>query len=84
MSELKRKEEDSPSPTRIKKLKACWMKILKTLKELLYDLDILSIKKGEAYLKLVELDLAGITHEVQDPKLISISILMTREKMRSM
>jgi hypothetical protein len=31
-------------------------------------------------LKLVELDLAGTTGEVQDPKLISNSILMTREQ----
>jgi hypothetical protein len=32
MSELKRKEEDIPSPTRIKQLKACWIKRIKVFK----------------------------------------------------
>jgi hypothetical protein len=80
MTELKRKEEDFPSLTHVKQLKSCWIKRIKTLKELLDDLDVLSVKKGEAYLKLVELDLAGTTGEVQDPKLISNSILMTRKQ----
>jgi hypothetical protein len=47
MTELKRKEEDFPSPTCVKQLKACWIKRIKTLKELLDDLDILSVKKGK-------------------------------------
>jgi hypothetical protein len=56
------------------------MKMIKTLKEILSDLDTLSVKKGEYYFKLIELDLAGSTGEVQDPRLISNSILITREK----
>jgi hypothetical protein len=58
MTKLKRKEEDFPSPTRMKQLKACWMKIINTLKELLDDLDVLSVKKSEAYSKIMGLDLA--------------------------
>jgi hypothetical protein len=46
----------------------------------LVDCDTLSVKKGELYLKLIELDLAGTTGEVQDPKLILNSMLMTREQ----
>jgi hypothetical protein len=80
MSELKIKEEYLPSPTCIKQLKACWIKRIKCLKEILVDCDTLSVKKGELYLKLVELDLAGTTREVQDPKLILNSMLMTREQ----
>jgi hypothetical protein len=80
MSELKRKEEDFPSIVCIKQLKACWIKIIKCLKEILVDLDTLSVKRGESYLKLIELDLAGTTGEVQDPRLISNSMLMTREQ----
>jgi hypothetical protein len=44
------------------------------------DVDTLSVKNGESYLKLIELDLLGTTREVQDPKLILNSMLMTREK----
>jgi len=32
MTELGRKEEDFPSPTHVKQLKACWIKKIKTLK----------------------------------------------------
>ena len=81
MTKLKRKEEDFPSLTCVKQLKSCWIKRIKTLKELLDDLDVLSVKKGEAYLKLVELDLAGTTGEVEYPKLISNYILMTRKQL---
>jgi hypothetical protein len=56
------------------------MKIIKKLKELLDDLDILSVKKGEAYSNLVELDLARTIGEVQSPKFISNYIIITREK----
>jgi hypothetical protein len=80
MSELKIKEEDLPSPTHIKQLKSCWIKRIKTLKEILQDCDTLSVKKWESYLKLIELDLAGTTGEVQDPKLLLNSIFMTKEK----
>jgi hypothetical protein len=80
MTELKRKEEDLPSLMHIKKLKSCWLKRIKTLKEILNDLDTLSIKMGESYFKLIELDLAGTTGEVQDLRLISNYILITREK----
>jgi hypothetical protein len=46
----------------------------------LVDLDTLSVKKGELYLKLIELDLAGTTKEVDDQKIILNSIFMTKEQ----
>jgi hypothetical protein len=49
MSELKRKEEDLPSIVHIKQLKACWIKRIKCLKEILVDCDTISVKKGESY-----------------------------------
>jgi hypothetical protein len=79
MSELKRKEEDFPSLVHVKKLKACWIKRIKCLKDILVDCDTLSVKRGESYLKLIELDLAGTTGEVEDPKFILNSIFMTKE-----
>jgi len=61
-------------------LKACWLKIIKVLKEILDDVNTLSVKKGELYFKFIELDLLGTIEEVSDPKLILNSLLMTREQ----
>jgi hypothetical protein len=57
MTELKRKEEDLPSPTRIKQLKACWIRKIKVLKEILDDCDALVVKKEALYHRLIEIDL---------------------------
>jgi hypothetical protein len=51
VSELTRKEEDLPSLVRIKQLKACWIKGIKSLKEMLSDCDTISVKNGDLYLK---------------------------------
>jgi hypothetical protein len=80
MSELKRKEEDLLSPTCIKQVKMCSIKRIKTFKEYWLIVTLLSVKKGELYLKLIELYLVGTTREVQDPKLILNYMLMTREQ----
>jgi hypothetical protein len=45
MSELKRKEEYLPSFVPIKQLKTCWIKRIKCLKEIMANLDTLSVKK---------------------------------------
>jgi hypothetical protein len=74
------KREDFPSPVQIKQLKACWIKRIKSLKEMLVDCDTISVKKGDLYLKLIELDLVGSTGDVEDPHLILNSILMSKEK----
>jgi len=44
------------------------------------ELDVRSVKKSESYSKIMGLDLAGTTGEVQDPKLISNNILSTRQQ----
>jgi len=80
MNDLKRKEEYFPSPSRMKQLKSCWMKKIKTLKELLEDLNVLSVKKGEVHSKLTGLDLVGSIGEVQDPKLMINYILLTMQQ----
>jgi hypothetical protein len=44
VSELQRKEEDLPSPIRIKQLKACCLKRVKCLREMLVDCDAIRVK----------------------------------------
>jgi len=80
MTKHKIKEDDIPSLDHIKQLKACWIKIIKCLKEIFDDLDSLSVKRGECYLKLIDLDLAATTREVDDSKIILNSVFMTKEQ----
>jgi hypothetical protein len=65
MTELKIKEENFPSQARVKQLKACWIKKIKTLKELLEECNEVISKRETLYQKLTEIDLAGNTGEVQ-------------------
>ena len=44
------------------------------------DCDTINVKRGELYLKLIELDLFGTTGEVEDPKFILNSILMSTDQ----
>jgi hypothetical protein len=81
LSEFQRKEEDFPSTIHLKQLKACWLKRIKSLKEMLVECDVISVKRGELYLKLIELELVGSTEDVEDPHLIMNSILLSKEQM---
>jgi hypothetical protein len=47
---------------------------------MLVECDTISVKRGELYLKLIELDLAGSIGDVDDPCLILNSILMSKEQ----
>jgi len=48
---------------------------------MLYECDSISVKRGELYFKLIELDLDGSTRDVEDPHLILNSILLSKEQM---
>jgi hypothetical protein len=63
MTELKIKEENFPSQARVKQLKACWIKKIKTLKELLEECSEVLSKREILYQKLMEIDLAGNTEK---------------------
>jgi hypothetical protein len=82
VGEIRRKEEDLPSIVRIKQHKACWIKRIKSPKEMLVDCDTISVKEGDLYLKLIELDLTGTIGDVEDPHLILDSILMSKEQFK--
>jgi hypothetical protein len=80
MTELKRREEDFPSPSRMKQLKACWIKKISNLKDIMDNCNEIVNKKEILFRKLTEIDLAGNTGEVQDSRLIINSIFMTRQQ----
>ena len=48
---------------------------------MLAECDVINSKRGELFLKLVELKLAGSTEDVEDPHLIMNSIILSKEKM---
>jgi len=77
---LKIKEENFPCQARVKQLKACWIKKIKTLKELLEECNEIISKMETLYKKLTEIYLARNTGEVQDPHLIINFTFLTREK----
>jgi hypothetical protein len=71
LSEFRQKEEDLPLMIHLKQLKAFWLKRIKSLKEILAEFDVISSKRGELYLNLIELELARSNEDVEDPLLIS-------------
>jgi hypothetical protein len=48
---------------------------------MLAECDVISSKRGELYLMLIELKLSGLTEDVEDPHLIINSILLSKEQM---
>jgi NADH dehydrogenase/NADH:ubiquinone oxidoreductase subunit G len=80
MSELKRREEDLPSPSRIKQLNACWKEKIKNLNNIVQACSQAITRREELFKRLTEVDLAGSTKEVQDPKLILNSLFLTKQQ----
>jgi hypothetical protein len=79
MTELRRREEDLPYPNGIKQLNACWKEKVKNLNCIVQACSQAITRREELFKKLTEIDLAGNTNEVQDPKLILNSLFLTKK-----
>jgi hypothetical protein len=79
ISDLKRRQEDLPSPNWIKQLKACWKEKVKNLHLIVESCEQAISEKEELFRNLTEIDLAGSTNEVQDPNLILNSLSLTKQ-----
>jgi hypothetical protein len=79
ISNLKRREEDLPSPSRIKQLNACWKEKIKNLNNIVQACNQAITRREELFKRLIEVDLARSTNEVQDPKLILNSLFLTKQ-----
>jgi hypothetical protein len=77
--ELRRREEDIPSPNRVKQLNACWKEKVKNLNGIIQACIQAITRRDELFKKLTEIDLARNTNEVQDPKLILNSLFLTKQ-----
>jgi hypothetical protein len=76
---LKTRQEDLPSPKRIKQLKACWKEKVKNLQLIVESCEQAISEKEELFRNLTQIDLAGSTNEVQDPNLILKSLSLTKQ-----
>jgi hypothetical protein len=70
MMELRKGEEDLPTPNRIKQLNACWKEKAKNMNGIVPACSQDITRRNELFKKLTEIDLTGSTNEIQDPKLI--------------
>jgi uncharacterized protein YeeX (DUF496 family) len=77
--DLKRRQDNLPSPKRTKKLKACWKNKFKNLELIVESCKQAILEKEQLFTNLSRIDLAGSTNEVQDPNLIIKSFSMTKE-----
>jgi hypothetical protein len=60
----------------MKQINACWLKRIKSLREMINELDVVKSKRGDLFLKLVDL-----TKELDDPNLLMDTILLSKEKL---
>jgi hypothetical protein len=78
-SDMKRRQDNIPSPKRTKQLKACWKNKIKNLELIVESCKQDILEKEELFTNLIQIDLAGSTNEFQDPNLILKSLSMTKE-----
>jgi hypothetical protein len=78
-SELKRIQENLPSPNCTQKIKSCWQKKVKNMQLIVESCKQTISEKEDLFTSLIQIDLAKITNEVKDPNLILKSLLMTKE-----
>jgi hypothetical protein len=80
MMRLRRREEDLPSPNQIKQLNVCWKEKIKNLNNIVQSCSEAILKREELFNRLMKIDLAGGTTEVQDPKFIPNSMFLTMKQ----
>jgi hypothetical protein len=79
LTELRITDEDFPSPNRIKQLNACWKQKVKNLNIIVQACSQAIKRREELFKRLTDIDIAGSTNEVEDPKLILNSLFLTKQ-----
>jgi hypothetical protein len=80
MMELRRIEEDLPSPNQMKKLNACWKEKVKKLNGIVQACSQVITRREKLFKKLIEIDLDGSTNEFHDLKLILNLFFLTKQE----
>jgi hypothetical protein len=71
-----KREQKLPSSIRMKQINVCCLKIIKCLRELLSECDVLKIERGDIFMKLVD-----FTKESDGTHLLMDTILFSKEKL---
>jgi hypothetical protein len=72
LSDLHQRDKNISSKTHMKQINSCWLKIIKCLREMLSECDVINTKRGVVFLKLVDLTKElDITHLIMDTMLLS-------------
>jgi hypothetical protein len=74
LSDIHRREQNLPSNIQMKQINACWLKRIKSLREMINELDVVKNKRGDLFFKLVDL-----TKELNGPSLLMDTILSSKE-----
>jgi hypothetical protein len=80
MSKLKRREEDLPSPSQIKKPNSFWKEKIKNLNNIIQECCQAIERKEDLFKRIMEVDLSRSTNQVQDPKFILNSLFLTKQQ----
>jgi hypothetical protein len=70
LSDIYRREKNLPSNIRMKQINACWLKRIKSLREMINELYVVKNKRGDLFFNLVYL-----TKELYGPILLIDTIL---------
>jgi hypothetical protein len=77
LRELHRRDQNIPFTTCMKQINACWLRIINFLREVLSYCDVINTKRGDVFLKTVDL-----TTELEGPHVIMDTILLSKEKLQ--
>jgi uncharacterized coiled-coil DUF342 family protein len=70
LSNIHKREQNLPSNTQMKQINACWLKMIKKLREMISEIDALKNKRSDLFFKLVDL-----MKELDGPNLLMDTIL---------
>ena len=70
------REHNLPSRIWMKQINTCWLKRIKSLREMLNEIYVVKIKKGGLFFKHVYL-----TKELDEPNLLMETILLSKDKL---
>ena len=73
LNEAQRNEQKLHSPYCMNEINACWLRIIKELREMINETDILRNKKNDLFVELV-----NITKELDGPNLLMDTMILTK------
>jgi hypothetical protein len=74
LSDIHIRDQNLPSNIQMKQINYCWLKRIKSLREMINEIDVVKNKRGDLFFKLVDL-----TNELDGPILLVDTLLSSKE-----